>query len=317
MRNDGISMLEFIAHYLAIGFEHIYIFSNDNTDGTSDMLKLLAENDIVTYIDNPISTNTSPQRKAFEYSIHFLVDLRDFEWVFFADSDEFLIPSPKFGFNIGNVIDAVTQAYPENPPSAICYCWKWYGGHWFHRREGLQLEKYKYSGQNSTVKSLARLSDVRSMRPLHYPICKRKSFFVNSSFEAIETSQISKAPVNYDGGCVNHYWNKSFEEFSVKRARGDALEMNEAKNDYKRTDKQFFAWNTPASQSHYDPCPQEVIDLVRKECERLLQIPEIRSFNDEIMSCFPEFLRSIVDVNDLRSRFDDLTKQYPDRGFEV
>lgn len=34
MRDDGVSILEWIAHYRALGFEGIFIYSNDNNDGS-------------------------------------------------------------------------------------------------------------------------------------------------------------------------------------------------------------------------------------------------------------------------------------------
>jgi hypothetical protein len=315
MRNDGISMLEFVAHYRALGFDHIFIFSNDNADGTEQMLRLLAEHKIVSYIDNPLSRDTSPQRKAFEYSVHFLVDLRDFEWVFFADSDELLIPAAKYGFKIGSVIEAVDKAYPEDRPSAICYVWKWYGGHSFHREPGLQLERFKYSRISSTVKSMARLCDVKTMRPLHYPICKRTSFFVNSALERVETAAISKAPANFEGGWVNHYWNKSFEEFCVKRSRGASLDMVARMNDYMRNDEQYFSWNVPATEQTFDPSSAVVITSVAAEYERLLLLTGVRKLNDEISQRFPDFLRSLVDINEMRDRFNSVAALHKNLRF--
>jgi hypothetical protein len=311
MRNDGTSLLEFVAHYRAAGFEHIYIYSNDNADGTSELLSLLAEHGIITYINNPISRDTSPQRKAFEHSLHFLVDLRDYEWVFYADSDELLIPGPQFGFDINAVLYAVAEAHPNNLPSAICYWWKWYGGHTFHRDPGLQLDRFQYSRMDEHFKSLVRLSEVMSMRPLHYPICKNKSFLVNSVFAAIALPGASTSPVNTDGGWVNHYWHKSFEEYCVKRTRGEALDMDPKRNEYRRDDQQYFSWNVPRANEFYDPSPMEVVTRVRMEYERLLALPGVRVINDGISDGFPGFLRSLVDTDDLRRRFDALARQHP------
>jgi hypothetical protein len=316
MRNDGISMLEFVAHYRALGFDHIFIFSNDNTDGTEQMLRLLAEHKAVSYIDNPLSRDTSPQRKAFEYSVHFLVELRDFEWVFFADSDELLVPAPKFGFSIGSVINAIGQAYPEVLPSAICYVWKWYGGHTFHREPGFQLQKFTFSRLTSTVKSMVRLCDVKSMKPIHYPICKHRSFFINSAFERVETWAPSKSPVNCEGGWVNHYWNKSFEEYCVKRTRGDSLDMDNQKNEYKRTDQQYFSWNVPAVEQHFDPSSKAIIAAVALEYEQLLLLPKVRELNDEISKSFPNFVRSLIDVSEMKIRFDAIAPRYPNLKFK-
>mgnify|MGYP003365642532 FL=1 len=47
-RNEGIYMLEWISHYKSIGFDHIFIYTNGNNDGSEEMLEILAENGIIT-----------------------------------------------------------------------------------------------------------------------------------------------------------------------------------------------------------------------------------------------------------------------------
>jgi hypothetical protein len=41
MRDDGIYTLEWIAHYRALGFEHLVIYTNDNADGSEVLLRHL------------------------------------------------------------------------------------------------------------------------------------------------------------------------------------------------------------------------------------------------------------------------------------
>jgi hypothetical protein len=226
------------------------------------------------------------------------------------------VPAPKYNFRIDSVIDAMEQAYPEDRPSAICYVWKWYGGHTLHRQPGLQLQNFKYSRINSTVKSMVRLSDVKTMRPLHYPICKKRSFFVNSALQRVETSAISKSPANVDGGWVNHYWNKSFEEFCVKRARGDSLDMDSKRNDYKRTDQQYFAWNVPAIAENFDPTSESILARVTSEYEQLLLLAGVRDLNEHIAATFPQFLSSLIDDSELKRRFAEVAARHPILRFQ-
>jgi len=317
MRDDGVSMLEFIAHYITLGFDHIFIFSNDNSDGTTEMLELLSELGVITFIENEVSIDISPQRKAFEYSIHFLPQLRDYEWVFYADSDEFLLPAPKYDFNIARIIEAVNESFPAERPSAICYSWKWFGGQSFRREEGLQLAKFEYSRRSIPVKSLVCLADVLTMRPLHFPICKRPVVFVDSALAPVSAAELNKRQLTYEGGKINHYWNKSFEEFAAKKLRGDSLEMSEGRNnEYKRVFDQFFAWNVPARPQYYDPCPQSVISMVSSTREKLFELTGVRVLHREILKRFDDLLRPIGGPDGARRIFEELALQYPDLTFE-
>nr|WP_294525615.1 glycosyltransferase family 2 protein [uncultured Rhodopila sp.] len=317
MRDDGVSMLEFIAHYRALGFDHIFIFSNDNVDGTTEMLELLARHGVITYIDNQISENTSPQRKAFEYSIHFMPQLRDYEWVLYVDSDEFLMPAEIYDFSIRKVIDSIHRLHPVDVPSAILYSWKWFGGHSFERGEGMQLERFEYSRKSTQVKSLVRFSDVLTMRPLHFPISKKKTFFVDSTFERIEQiGQLNKLQPNYDGGQLNHYWHKSFKEFALKKRRGDKLQVSGGRrNDYKRGFEQFFLWNVPLEEQYHTPCSQRVVLAVRSEVENLLGLPGVRATYDDIQMRFEGLLQPPDGTEALQQIFEQYAANYPRLGF--
>ncbi len=94
MRNEGIYLVEWIAHCRAIGFERIFLYTNDNTDGSSGLLQLLHRQGVIRLIENRFVPGLHPQIKAFEHSLHFLHELRDYEWVAYLDADEFLIRTP-------------------------------------------------------------------------------------------------------------------------------------------------------------------------------------------------------------------------------
>jgi hypothetical protein len=92
-KNEGCYLLECVAHYRAVGFEHVFIYTNDNSDQSDALLAALGRTPSVTVIRNEVGHLASPQVKAYEHSIHLLRALRDFEWVSYFDVDEFLIPA--------------------------------------------------------------------------------------------------------------------------------------------------------------------------------------------------------------------------------
>ena len=104
-----------------------FIYSNDNADGSEHLLRLLADQDILTYIENRIGKDShsdghlrySPQVKAYGHALHLLPELWEHEWALFVDGDELLIPDERFDFKAGRVIDAAIERFPARPPSAL------------------------------------------------------------------------------------------------------------------------------------------------------------------------------------------------------
>ena len=47
IRNEGVALLEWVAHYRVLGFDTIFIYTNDNTDGSIALLERLAEHGII------------------------------------------------------------------------------------------------------------------------------------------------------------------------------------------------------------------------------------------------------------------------------
>ena len=79
-RNDALYIPQWVAHYLAIGAEHLFIYSNDNTDGTDTIIDLLSVVYPVTHLKSSAARGVSIQCKTYEYSLFFLPELRQFQW---------------------------------------------------------------------------------------------------------------------------------------------------------------------------------------------------------------------------------------------
>src|SRR5260370_5439106 len=180
MRDDGIVLLEWIAHYRALGFEGIFIYSNDNEDGSTELLRHLADLGEVTFLENITSVNH--EIKTLEHALQFLIELRDFEWVLFVDSDEFLVPSAVFGSAVGNILEVVDRRFSDQLPAAIIYNWKVFvSAAGYARQPGLLLERYRYSYAEPHVKTFGRLSAIYSMRLNHVPDVKPAGFSGDSA----------------------------------------------------------------------------------------------------------------------------------------
>lgn len=92
MKNEGPYILDWVAHHLAVGFDHFFVVTNDCDDGTDRILDRLAEMGHVTHVPNPKMLNRDKgqwQVMGLRYAKMFNV-YRDAEWIMHSDVDEYL-----------------------------------------------------------------------------------------------------------------------------------------------------------------------------------------------------------------------------------
>jgi hypothetical protein len=273
MRDDGVYVLQWLAHYFVLGVDRIFVYTNDNQDGSEALLRLLAAHDVITLVENRTSGRVPPHKKAFEHALHLLPELRDYEWVFFLDSDEYFVPAAEFGCSIEQVIAATRRRYPHKPPSAVCYNWLMLlSGSAYRWTPELLLERFQHGIPTRYVKSLTLLRDIVSMRMVHAPDTFGGAFFVDSSFKCVEVVD-SRAPVNCSGGRMNHYWGRSFEEFAVKKARGDSLESDH----YRRDFAHFFVLYGRQQDDNRWPVDPGFVAAVKRKIAELTDLPGVRT----------------------------------------
>jgi hypothetical protein len=90
VRNEGPYLLDWLAHHRAAGFDHAVIYSNDNDDGSDDLLGLLADHGEITWVRNDLAPAARSQWKAYGHAFKALPDLLDFRWTMVLDLDEYV-----------------------------------------------------------------------------------------------------------------------------------------------------------------------------------------------------------------------------------
>jgi hypothetical protein len=290
IRDEGIYVLEWIAHYRALGFEHFFIYTNDNADGSEVLLRRLADLGVITLIENRTSSLVSPHVKSYNHAVHLLHALRDYEWALFVDTDEYFVPAPEYGMSVVNVLDALDLRYPDRSAAAIAYQWMWYNSAMIFKREpGLVSERFQYATPHWLAKSLVRLRDVLSMRWIHVPELRSGRIFVDSAFRPLDiTRRWEDWPAEYSGGRMNHYWPRSFEEFSIKKARGDTLKL--ADNMYARDFRLFFDWNGPETPETHRPVDPALLDAVQRGITELRSMPGVAACEADVERGFRSLL---------------------------
>lgn len=304
MRDDGIYILEWVAHYRTLGFEHLFIYTNDNADGSDALLQRLAEAGLLTVIDNEVTGEVPPEVKAFGHALNLLPALWAHEWAFFVDSDEFLVPAPHIGNRVSDILQKVDERYPSGEVGAVLYDWLWYVSAMKFRREpGLLMERFQYTRDHWLGKCLVRLRDTTSMRRQHCPDLIPGKMLIDSAFEAVDLDNFwNRSEPQYAGGQVNHYWPKSFEEFAIKKARGAAFGGDD--NPYDRPYRKFFEWNGLAEPGRQHPPRPAMLSAVHQEIQRLRSLPGVAEAQDQVERGFARRLSEICSPEQLLALYE-------------
>jgi len=312
MRDEGRYVLEWVAHYRTLGFDEIFVYSNENADGSDGLLHELAVQGIITHIDNRLAPDLrqNPQKKAYAHSLHLVPELWEYEWVLFADADEFLVPHASYGFKIQALIDDAVRHHPVRAPSAICFHWFWYvSGFAYAYSPTSVLRRFQHGVGRRAMKSLVRLRDVYSMHRIHFPETGPDGFLVKSDFTILEMSSrwMKLDPPVFVSGQLNHYWNKSFEEFSVKNSR-DERDMV-----WQRDFALFFTTNADETRDNHAPPPDALIEAVEAEMRKLASLPGIEHHLREIQRRWPMLLARFDAAGGLRSIYERTLEGLPAR----
>lgn len=251
IRNEGIYLLEWIAYYKAIGFEEIFIYSNNNDDGSDELLQCLADSGHIVWINSIISSNISGQQKAFAHAITFNYDILDYEWALFADLDEFFVFNGDLFKNIHDFLDWQNLRQTD----AIGVNWALVGSNGlFEWTEEPVLHRFRYrlSAIPAQVKSFIKPQQAMAMH-CHYPIpIERSELIYRESNSEIHSSVKRKIQQDvhyhvaysdfpsFDYAFMLHYVHKSCEEFLWKISRNRGRHAPSSDISFSSVDEKFF-----------------------------------------------------------------------------
>ncbi|MCM2563454.1 glycosyltransferase family 2 protein [Lutimaribacter sp. EGI FJ00015] len=90
MRNEGIFVLEWLAHHAGFGFDRIVVVTNDCKDGSDALLDRAEEMGLVTHIRQDVPSGRAPQDAGMDHVLRLCRD-DGVTHVLHIDSDEFLL----------------------------------------------------------------------------------------------------------------------------------------------------------------------------------------------------------------------------------
>ncbi|MFM7332971.1 MAG: glycosyltransferase family 2 protein [Tabrizicola sp.] len=238
VRNEIRGIVEWLAHYKALGFSDLVIYDNESTDGTDKVLQALDEAGELIRIEWPHSMGAEPQRMAYQHMLrHSTVD-----WIAFFDADEFLFlrRDASIGAFLGRFGDDV---------SAIAVNWVAFNsGGQDHYRPAPVIERFteclppsaRYS---RSMKGIGRRVGL-SAPGVHSHVLSRGRYVTPSGTDAVfHSTKLTRRP-DTKVAALHHYMVKSLEEFQEKRLRGHA-NSQDPEHKRKKLDDRFDEANAP------------------------------------------------------------------------
>jgi hypothetical protein len=89
LKNEGPFILEWVAHHRVLGFDAIYVASNDCSDGSDALLAALDRAGIIGHVPNEVAPGVIPQHAGYD-RIRATHAIDRAEWLMMLDTDEFL-----------------------------------------------------------------------------------------------------------------------------------------------------------------------------------------------------------------------------------
>jgi FkbM family methyltransferase len=216
MKDEAPYLIEWLEFHKLVGVERFYLYNNNSSDNTLDIVQPYIQSGEVVLHDWPFS----PKQQASAYE-HCLKEYKqESEWIAFLDLDEFLFPTEK------EKLTEVLEEFDSVPAVGVNTLTFGSSGH-EARPTGLQIENFtKRSTDNFEVNRYVK-SIVRPEQILR-PNCPHFFIPINNKFCSVTEN---KEPL---GGSIserlsvqklriNHYYTRSKQEMKEKVMRGDAF----------------------------------------------------------------------------------------------
>jgi len=231
MKNEAPYILEWVAHYKVLGFDHILVCTNDCTDPTVPILKRLEALGFVKHHPT-IVRRAGIHRSALRQANKLYDFVKEATWLFVCDVDEFL------NVHVGDGSARALVRASGKDADVVAVPWRCYGSNGVESIEdGFVTDQFRNAElpydpairplTGKFVKSLYTNKEKFQRMGLHGPVAFEKHepgitrVLPGGALYTVEGKRTEHAPV-WDVAQVNHYAVRSLESFLIKRARGRA-----------------------------------------------------------------------------------------------
>ena len=242
-KNENLYIKEFIDHYKSLGYDHIFIY--DNNDFNEEKLEDITKKYINDGYISIINYKGDKQKPQFRVYIDcYEKNNKNYDWLSFFDADEFLELKPK-GIKIQEFLDNKRFNNCQN----IKFNWVIYSDNnkLYYENKKIQDRFTRPLFNNPLNKHIK--STVRGNLSANYwkesqnPHSGYNNFSsCSSSGKKISNISPFNEPYDYEFGYIKHYITKTLEEYvrKIKRGRADIIVTFE---DYKKMFKNFVNIN--------------------------------------------------------------------------
>ncbi len=212
-KNEGPYFKEWIEWHLQQGVDKFYIYDNESTDCTKEVLMPYIESGVVEY-----NYWSGQKQQLATYDDCFNRHRLETRWLAIIDLDEFIVP-----IKDKNITDFLRRMEKF---SAVEINWLCYGSSGAQKKEpGGVMERFRQHSHpehqlNRHVKSIVDPRRVCSMIGCH-EAARISGQVADSHGKPLKKARNQRMP-QQDVIRINHYAIKSYEEFLAKRARGRA-----------------------------------------------------------------------------------------------
>ena len=328
MKDEGHSLVEWVAYHKHIGFDNICVYTNNCGDGTDDMLIRLEELGWVQHFRNDVPEGKKPQPNALALGTK-NPEVTDSEWILTMDADEFL--SIKVGR--GWVDDLVERMDPD--ADAIAITWRFFGANdvtdW---NPGLVTETYTRGAPDIFKKGWGVKTMFKPYRDMklgiHRPhIRKAKQepanakllfdqLWLNGSGKPMPDEfslsgwRSTKPTLGYKWVELNHYAVKSYEAYLLRRVRGN---VNNKEDKYNAA---YFALFNRNEEEHTNATRHA--NAVKRKMQEILSDPIMRELQDKALAFHAkrvEMLRASGEYDQWLADLKEAAKVPLDRVSEI
>lgn len=236
VRNEGPYLLEWVGHHRLLGFNRIIVFSNDNTDGSDELLREMQAQGLIEWRPRQMKPGESPQRTAFKkLSKELLADKQQHgNYLAWFDPDEFLVLR-----NHSSVAELVDFFHR---PDALLVQWKHFGsGRQQEYSPQCTISRFtrcdNKTNHNKGYKSISKIDphlfwlfvNHRPMVVQESPLQPRillagpgdKGTLALDHVPGTNPKHDADFPI-FNAIChLNHYAVRSVEEYEIKQSRGN------------------------------------------------------------------------------------------------
>ena len=276
MKNEAPYILEWVAYHRAIGVDNFLIYTNDCSDGTSEILDRLQEMGILQHRNNDNWKGNSPQQYALNQAQKepFLMNA---DWIIHIDVDEFM------NIRMGNgTLPEFLDAFPD--VTNVAMTWRLFGHNGVTSlSDDFVIDQFdgaapKFCPKPHTVwgfktmfKNIGAYEKISCHCPNKLDDALRPHVkWINGSGKDMTNEAADKGwrssvkSIGYDLIQLNHYALRSAESYLVKRQRGRALHVDRSiginywiRMDWSDNKDLTIKRNLPRLQAEYDRLMQD------------------------------------------------------------